>query len=615
MRVRGERSSVAWYANKGGSPARAKVFYWMVVATFGLLLLRLWHLQVIEGEEFRRLCESNRIRLVKVAPLRGRIFDRKGRILADNRPSFDLFVIPEDVKDKESFAEGLAPLLGMPPEEILGKISQRGRSPFQPVRIKGDLTWEELSRIKIRQMELPGLKVSVVPVRTYLYRGLAAHLLGTVGEITREELSRRRAKGYDIGDYLGKTGLEAAWEDYLRGLKGGRQVEVDALGRELRVLREVEPIPGWDLHLTLDLDLQRKAEELLKGKAGAIVALDPSSGAVLAMASAPSYDPAAFARGIPLEMWKKLNEDPLHPLTNRAIRGLYAPGSVFKIVVAAAALAEGRVDPDERLHCGGLFPLGQKVFRCWKEEGHGWMDLKQAIIQSCDIYFYQLGLRVGPELMASYAEAFGFGRCTGIELPGEKAGFVPSPAWKAKRGERWYDGETVVMAIGQGPFLVTPLQMARMIAAVANGGVLYQPLVATEVIDPEGKGVRSYRPRPMGRLPLSPRVLRRLKEALLGVVEDEKGTGRAAHIPGVSVAGKTGTAQVAKMGQRRLKPSELPYELRDHAWFVAYAPAEAPTIAVAVVVEHGGHGGSAAAPLARELIKEWLSIEGEADET
>ncbi len=213
---------MAWYANKGSSPARAKVLYWMVVATFGLLLLRLWHLQVIEGEEFRRLCESNRIRLVKVAPLRGRIFDRKGRILADNRPSFDLFVIPEDVKDKKSFAEGLAPLLGMPPEEILGKISQRGRSPFQPVRIKEDLTWEELSRIKIRQMELPGLKVSVVPVRTYLYRGLAAHLLGTVGEITREELSRRRAKGYDIGDYLGKTGLEAAWEDYLRGLKGGR---------------------------------------------------------------------------------------------------------------------------------------------------------------------------------------------------------------------------------------------------------------------------------------------------------------------------------------------------------------------------------------------------------
>lgn len=586
----------------------------MVLITFGALLVRLWQLQVIGEEKFRRLCEQNRIRIVKVAPLRGRILDRRGRVLADNRPAFDLFVIPEDVKDKEEFASALGSLLGIPPEEILRKLQDRKRPPFEPVRIKEDLSWEELSRVKAQQMDLPGVKVSVVPVRIYPYGGLAAHLLGTVGEISREELRRHQGEGYDIGDYIGKTGLEASWEEYLRGTKGGRQVEVDALGRELRVLREVAPIPGWDLHLTIDLDLQRKAEELLRDKAGAIVALDPSTGAVLAMASSPCYDPSAFARGIPPERWEALSSDPLRPLTNRAIQGLYAPGSIFKIVVASAALAMGKVNPQEPVFCGGKMFVGKRVFRCWKEEGHGWTALRKAIVQSCDIYFYQLGLRVGPEAMADYARAFGFGSPTGISIPGEKAGFIPSPSWKRRRGERWYDGETAVMAIGQGPTLVTPLQMARMIAALANGGVLYQPMLATEVVHPEAKGRRSYRPRAVGRLPLTPEDLGLLREALVGVVQDDRGTGRAARLSGVTVAGKTGTAQVVKMGERRRKPSELPYRLRDHAWFVAYAPAEDPTIAIAVVVEHGGNGGSAAAPLAGELIREWMRIGGHASE-
>ncbi len=603
---------MAWQA-ADSTPLRRRgwVFYWVVLLTFGVFVLRLWQLQVIKGERFRRLCDNNRIRIVKVTPLRGRILDRKGRVLADNRPAFDLFVIPEDVRDKDRLAAELSLLLSIPKEEILRKLTGQGRRPFEPVRIKEDLSWEELSRVKAHQMELPGVEISVVPVRVYPYGKLAAHLLGMVGEISREELRRLKGRGYDIGDYIGKTGLEASWEGYLRGTKGGRQVEVDALGRELRVLREVDPVPGWDLHLTLDLELQQKAEELLRGKAGAIVALDPSTGAVLAMASSPSYNPSSFARGIPPERWKVLNDDPLHPLTNRALQGLYAPGSVFKIVVASAALAMGRVDPAEPAFCAGVFPVGKRIFRCWKEGGHGWMALHQAIVQSCDIYFYQLGLKVGPEAMAKYARAFGFGDRTGIPLPGEKAGFVPSPSWKEAKGQRWYDGETVVMAIGQGPLLVTPLQMARMIAAVANGGTLFQPMVAREVVDPEGKGVRSYRSRPVGKLPLNPAKLELIREALLGVVEEERGTGRAARIPGVAVAGKTGTAQVAKMGERRLKPSELPYQLRDHAWFVAYAPASKPTIAVAVVVEHGGHGGSAAAPLARELIKQWLGVGGD----
>ncbi len=582
-------------------------FALVVVLIFSVLFIRLWQLQILKGKEYKDLSENNRIRLRKVLPLRGRILDRKGRVLATNRPSFSVTVIPEDVLDIRKLSKRLSSLLGMDAKAISQKITANGRSPFQPVYIKRDISWEELSRVKALLMDMPGVQVVVEPIRTYPYGELAAHLLGYVGEVDRKELAAN--DGYDVGDVVGKTGVEAVWEKYLRGSKGGRQVEVDAFGREVRVLGEVLPIPGWDLYLTIDVELQRKAEELLRDKVGAIVALDPSSGEILALCSSPSYSPSLFARGISRGRWKRLRDHPLHPLTNRAIQGLYAPGSVFKIVTAAAALQEGRLSPKEKLFCGGSWRLGNRTYRCWREGGHGELSLHRAIVESCDVYFYQVGHRVGIDALSRYAQTFGFGKRTGISLPDEKGGLVPSRKWKREKlGESWWEGETVTLAIGQGYILVTPLQMARMIAAVANGGDLYVPLLAQRVKEAEGGREMIYRHQKAGRLPLRPSVLEEIKRALVGVVAEEGGTGKAARIEGVRVAGKTGTAQVSKMGEKRLKPEELPYELRDHAWFVAYAPADDPKIAVAVLVEHGGHGGSAAAPLAREVIKKWLEI-------
>ncbi|RLA84844.1 MAG: penicillin-binding protein 2, partial [Deltaproteobacteria bacterium] len=320
-------------------------FALVVVLIFSVLFIRLWQLQILKGKEYKDLSENNRIRLRKVLPLRGRILDRKGRVLATNRPSFSVTVIPEDVLDIRKLSKRLSSLLGMDAKAISQKITANGRSPFQPVYIKRDISWEELSRVKALLMDMPGVQVVVEPIRTYPYGELAAHLLGYVGEVDRKELAAN--DGYDVGDVVGKTGVEAVWEKYLRGSKGGRQVEVDAFGREVRVLGEVLPIPGWDLYLTIDVELQRKAEELLRDKVGAIVALDPSSGEILALCSSPSYSPSLFARGISRGRWKRLRDHPLHPLTNRAIQGLYAPGSVFKIVTAAAALQEGRLSPKE----------------------------------------------------------------------------------------------------------------------------------------------------------------------------------------------------------------------------------------------------------------------------
>lgn len=577
---------------------KGKRFLLLFGVVFSVLFFRLWQLQVLKAPYYQELSERNRLRMVKIAAPRGRIYDSKGRILASNRPSFDLLVVPADVPCPEDLSQSLAEILKVDQEEVLRKI-RGARWPYQPVRIKKDLSFDELSLIEANLWDLPGVRISLVPVRTYPNGPVAPHLLGMVGEISEDELRRLAPKGYEVGDFLGKGGLEAQWEELLRGRKGARIVEVNALGREVGVLKESEPQGGWDLYLTIDLELQKKAEELLRDKRGVIVVLDPRDGRVLAMASSPSFDPMAFSRGVDFERWEALTKDPGRPLTNRALQGLYSPGSVFKVVVALAGLKEGKLPPE--VLCPGFFTLGRKVLRCWREEGHGRVDLYRAIVESCDVYFYQAGLRLGPTTMANYAKACGFGSPTGIKLPGERAGYVPVPV----RG-KWFDGDTAVMAIGQGPLLVTPLQMARFIAAVANGGVLLEPLLVQEALDPLTGQRVFFSPRPLGRLPFGPEEMGPVKEALLGVVEEDRGTGRAARLRGIRVAGKTGTAQVIQFRERVKDPEKVPYERRDHAWFVAYAPADSPSIAVAVLVEHGGSGGRAAAPLAGELIGFWL---------
>lgn len=587
--------------------ARHQYFVVAAIVVFLILFVRLWYLQIIKEQELRLLSENNRIRLIKIPAVRGMIMDRKGRVLADNRPSFNVMVMPEDVDDLQELTEALSGFLDLSPVAIANKIHNRDCPPFQPVAIKKDVSWEELSLIKSHQLDLPAVEIQIAPIRTYPYGSVAAHVLGYVGEISRAELKEK--KGYQMGDWIGKYGVESTWEQYLRGVDGGKQVEVDAVGREVRVLKEVPPVPGRNLYLTIDLDLQRYGEELLGKRAGVIIAMDPLTGEILAFCSSPAFRPAHFAEGISAQEWDILISHPLHPLQNRGIQGLYPPGSVFKIVTATAGLEEGIITTSTTFHCTGIYYLGRREYRCWRAAGHGMIRFYRGVVESCDVYFYNVGARLGVERLSKYAQGFGLGKPTGIDLPGEKAGLVPSKEWKKERLERsWYPGETISMAIGQSYLLVTPLQMLNVIGAIANGGTLLKPQIAKRVEDLDKRILEEYPPREIAKIPISAQNLGELREALVGVTKEDSGTGRGARIEGMDVAGKTGTAQVVRLKRGEWqRPEDMPYALRDHAWFVAYVPVHKP-LAVVVLIEHGGHGGAAAAPLAREMIKRYLEL-------
>ena len=589
-----------------GFRPRYQYFVFIVVVIFVIFFVRLWYLQVIKEQEFRLLSENNRIRLIKIPAVRGMIMDRTGRVMADNRPSFNVMVTPEDVDDLQGLTDKLSPVLNLTAEEITHTFKDRDRPPFQPVAIKKDVSWEELSFIKNHRLDLPGVEIQIEPVRTYPYDTVAAHVLGYVGEINRDELRKRR--GYKMGDSIGKSGVEFTWEERLRGIDGGRQVEVDAVGKEVRVLNEVPPVAGNNLYLTIDLDLQQYGEQLLGKRVGAIIAMDPLTGEILALCSSPSFRPALFAEGVSTQEWEQLVSDPLHPLQNRGIQGLYAPGSVFKIVTGAAALEEGVIRPDTSFFCSGIHYVGRRGYQCWRGGGHGAVRFHRGVVESCDVYFYNVGERLGVKKLSRYAEGFGLGRPTGIDLPDEKGGLVPTADWKRERfGEPWYGGETVSLAIGQSFLLVTPLQLLSLISAVANGGTVIKPLIAKRVEDLDHKILEEYPTKEISTVPISSETLGEIREALLGVTKEDSGTGRAARVSGLEIAGKTGTAQVVRLKGTgvRQRTEDMPYAFRDHAWFVAYVPADTP-FAVVVLVEHGGHGGSAAAPLAREMIKRFF---------
>jgi penicillin-binding protein 2 len=439
---------------------------------------------------------------------------------------------------------------------------------------------------------------------------MAAHVLGYLGEINQKQLKLLKDQGYVLGDEIGQYGLERRWEELLRGQSGGQQVEVDALGRRVRVLHEVTDVPGYTVHLTLDRQLQETAFEALKGKEGTIVALDVHSGAILAMASTPAFDPNAFARGIKADEWSGLIKDQVRPLSNRATQGQYPPGSTFKIVMSIAGLEEGVVQPDSVIQDPGFYSFGNRSFRDWKKGGHGAVNLHKAIVESCDTYFYQLGPKLGIDRIAKWANAFGLGEKTGIALDDERSGTIPSTEWKRKRYRQpWFPGETVSVAIGQGYVTVTPLQLANMMAAVANGGKLYRPYVVNKVESVDGATVREYGPEVIRTIELKPDTLKRVREALADVVTAPHGTGAAARSQLVSIAGKTGTAQVVEMKGGYVKTEHLAYVNRDHAWFVSYAPVENPQVAIAVLVEHGGHGGDAAAPMAKKVFEKFIEIQ------
>ncbi|MGQ9859551.1 MAG: penicillin-binding protein 2 [Thermodesulfobacteriota bacterium] len=578
----------------------------VILGVFLVLFFRLWQLQILEGESFERLSEKNRVRLRRVPFPRGIILDRNGRLLADNRASFNLMAVPAEIEDPSSTLERLSGRVQLEGEATVSTLIQaRRRAPFRPMVLKKGLRWEEVAWVESNRLDLPGIWVEVEPRRWYPEGPKAAHVLGYVGEISEELLKSWRGKGYRVGDRVGRSGVERAMEPYLRGRDGGIQVEVDAKGRELGVLQEVSFEPGSDIVLTLDMGLQEVAEEALGDRAGAVVAGDPRTGAILAMVSHPSFDPNVFSEGVSPETWRKLTESRDHPLANRALMAQYPPGSTYKIVTAAAALEEGVITKDTPIYCPGHYTVGNRDYRCMRKEGHGWIRLKEALIQSCDVYFYHLGHLLGVDRLAKYARGFGLGAPTGFDPEQEKPGLIPTSAWKRKRfGAPWHAGETVVAAIGQGYDLVTPIQQFVMISAVANGGDVVIPQIVDRVMGPDGKPMLSFEPRFQGRLPLSSNNLKLLKEALRGVVHDPRGTGQRARVQGVDVAGKTGTAQVVRLSDRaRERKVAVPYRHRDHAWFICFSPVENPQIAVVVVVEHGGLGGAEAAPVAQKVIQ------------
>lgn len=551
-----------------------------------------WYHQIIRAEHYERLAENNRLRVLRLDAPRGLIYDRSGRILVENTPTFRLMIDRSASSDLGASLAFAAGILGREERELRAALERhRGVARDVPVLLAEDLELTQVARFEVSEPEHPEFEISTSGRRLYRHSFQTAHVVGYLGEPTPAEHDRDDSLA--AGDLVGRSGVELLRDRRLRGNHGERIVVVDSRGRLMgEDVQRADAEPGESVTLTIDLRLQQLAESLLADKAGAIVALDPRDGAVRAMVSSPSFDPNRFAGRLSQEDWDRIVHAPGKPLQNRAIQNTYPPGSVFKIVMAVAGLAEGLLDPEERVYCSGATRLYDRRWRCWQRRGHGFVDLRGALQHSCDTYFYRQGVKIGIEVIAAYARRLGLGGRTGVELPGESEGLVPDPEWsRDRRGYPWYPGETVSVAIGQGPLLTSPLQVAVMTAAVANGGFRVRPYLVAGGGEP---------PEPLG---LDAEVIAFVAEALANVVAN--GTGRSARTPVVAVAGKTGTAQVVAQ-ETWIRSEDLPPDQADHAWFTSYAPVDAPELVVVVFVENGGRGSEAAAPLARELIEDYF---------
>lgn len=597
-----------------------------MIVVIGVLLGRLWFLQILEGKEYQKLAEENRVRVLSTDPPRGIIYDRNKKVLVKNRPSLAVTLSPEvAVKNKEVIKK-LAKILKISTEEVEEKLKEKTQDPLEPRIIHTDVSENAVSYIKEHQNKLPGVEIKVISVREYLYEDLAAHVLGYVGEIAKVELAQKEFKDYVLGDVIGKDGAEREYESALRGIKGEQQVEVNAAGRKLKVLKTKEPIPGHNLVLTIDRNLQEATEEALKvavkqaqgkgyskAKAGAALVMDPKSGKILAMASYPTYDPRMFIGGIKTKDWQKLNDKKSnYPLINRNMMSSYPPGSTFKPVTALAGLKEGLISAKSTFSCGGKWlAYGKKWAKyCWKRSGHGRVSLNRAIVESCDIYFYEVGnafykvfKKNGEELLQKWTREFGFGSKTGMyEILPEETGRVPDAAWKKKWNkdhpeyQMWLPGDTVNISFGQGDLLVTPLQLAVAFAAIANGGTVLEPRLAEKSLTPDGKITHRFKTKQVRKLDIPDSQIKSVQTALKGVTSSGGGTAAPAFsgFP-IPVSGKTGTAQMQGKD--------------DFAWFVCYAPSDDPRYVVVVLVEQGGHGGSIAAPAARNILNEAFRVD------
>ena len=584
----------------------------LVVFFLFIIVARLWILQINDGDEYEKRAYGNRVRIRQLAPPRGHILDRKGKEIVTNRPSFNVVLSQEDSHDLDNVLKRLAPILDMDVSALWEKIRDASDTPkYVPVLLKEDIDWQTLAYLENHNHEFSGVRTEVQPVRVYNYEDLAANIIGYLGSISKKELETADREIYTGGDTVGKKGLEKEREEDLRGEKGFSYSEVDARGFEQQLLKEVEPLPGREIRLTLDVDLQQIAESYMAAgdKSGAVVAMEVKTGRLLAAVSVPTIHINDFVGGISVKKWQELLDNPKHPLINKVVQATYPPGSTYKMVAALAGLATGVIDEDTVFYCPGHYRFGNRVYRCWKHSGHGPVNLLKAIGESCDVYFYQVGQRVGVDRLAEYANKLGLGHKTGVEMEYEKEGLAPTKAWKEKyRQGKWQDGETLSVVIGQGFNLVTPLQLCVMTATLANGGKQFRPQLVEQVTDPEGKVVESFVPELVNEITGFDRYFKRIRKGMEEVVQGKHGTARSVAIEGLTIAGKTGTAQVVKLAQyRHLKEEDIPYKFRDHGWFTCFAPAEDPEIAVTVLVEHGLHGGSAAGPIARAVLNQYFS--------
>jgi penicillin-binding protein 2 len=578
---------------------------------FTALAARLYYLQVVDADAYALLADQNRINHRLLPPERGRVFDRHGVPLARNSPTYRVLVVREQTTDLRATLRALGRLITLPEERIAEVIVEaQMRRPFVPITVREDLNWTEVSRISIHSPDLPGVSVVSGLLRDYPARELTAHVLGYVGPVAEQELSGDPL--LELPEFrIGKNGIEKIYDQALRGRAGLIRFEVNALGREIKQLYRQDGEPGQDIGLTIDLDLQRYAQERLSAEPSAsAVVLDVRTGEVLALASVPTFEPGAFANGLSQDTWRAWVNNPKAPLVNKAIAGQYPPGSTFKMVVALAALEAGVAGPDHEVLCPGFMQLGRHRFHCWRPWGHGKLTLIDAIAQSCDVYFYDLARKVGIEGIAEMARRFGLGQRAAIDLPGERPGLVPDKAWKlATRGVPWQKGETLVVGIGQGFMQATPLQLAVMAARIANGSRAIRPWLARPPGSEEGQ-------LDAPPLDVAEWALRFVREGMHRVINGERGTAREARLPDpeITMAGKTGTSQVRRISRAErlsgmVKNEDRPWEERDHALFVAYAPYREPRYAIAVVVEHGGSGSKAAAPIARDIMAKALELD------
>jgi penicillin-binding protein 2 len=573
---------------------KARVLIIFVFMLLGILLFRLFVMQIIRGSYYEGLSQNNRLRIIDIPAPRGKILDRNGIVLVDTRPAYNVMVMPEDISSASDISLRLSFMLNRPRSEIEDAIRQAKSKPYDPLSIAKDISFDQVAKIEVQIFNLPGVSIETMPEREYLFQDLASHAVGFIGEISKGQLEENSEEDYGPGDIIGKSGIELACEETLRGTKGVRIFEVDARGRRVKVLNERAAVEGTDVKLTIDQGLQSIAAKGLSDKAGAVVAMVPNTGEVLVLESSPGFDPTIFTSSMTPEQWKQVMGNPMHPLENRAMRGVYPPGSIMKVVTALAAFNAGILNPDGKIYCPGYYTLGHTVFRCWQARGHGQVDLVTAITQSCDVYFYTLGRALGIDGIAAYASMLGLGTKTGIVLGDDSPGLMPTKLWKRQRyGQPWHPGEDVIAAIGQGFTLVTPLQVAKAMSAVVNGGKVYTPKLLEE-----GQPVLER------NLNIPKLRLDYIKEGLRGAVENDRGTAHSIKDPSLSIGGKTGTAQVARGYTSKLPDeSDIPYKYRDHAWIFGFSPVEKPEIVVVALVEHGGHGGAVAGPIVRDLIK------------